>query len=100
MAPYAHDWQSADLQQIGDDALGYYHECKDEISLAITRTTCVADQVPVPRAVGMPRSLRAVAMAHSDVAPAACNLVVGTMSGLARWSVSYATGAADQVTSA
>jgi hypothetical protein len=33
--------------------------------------TWVADQVPVSRAVGMPRSLRAVAKARSEVAPAA-----------------------------
>jgi hypothetical protein len=41
--------------------------------LAGTRMTCVADHLPAPRAVGMPRSLRPSAMAFSDVAPAACS---------------------------
>jgi hypothetical protein len=34
--------------------------------------TWVADQVPVPRAVGMPRSLRRAAMACNDTEPAVC----------------------------
>ena len=41
-----------------------------------TRITCVADQLPVPRAVGMPRSFRPAAISRRDVAPAACSSVI------------------------
>jgi hypothetical protein len=43
--------------------------------LASTSRTDAANHLP-PRAVGMPRSLRALAMARSEVAPLACSSVI------------------------
>ena len=51
---------------------------------ASTRMTCVADQVPVPRAVGMPCSFRPVAMSRNDIAPAACSSVITGLTTEAR----------------
>jgi len=63
---------SADVEQKGRRSGQRRRTSADHQRRAITRMTCVADQVPVPRAVGMPRSLRPAAISRSDVAPAAC----------------------------
>jgi len=62
-------------RRVGRDAVGYYHERKNEyrnvvLGRIMSGLTCVADQLPVPRAVGAP-ALRLSGPIFYDFAPIA-----------------------------
>jgi hypothetical protein len=64
--------------------------------LASTSRTDAANHLP-PLAVGIPRSLRALAMARSEVAPLACSSVITGARSAARAAATFNAGLAKRV---